>query len=130
MDKAIVDFPPLIEKQPHQRWAAYFHIKGKQRRNRVLQETGAQMSFSIHMGCIISANVVRRFILYSLFPYFHTLRFLYFMRSLWVRPPHLRLRISSNFVRRYELMAAINSNLFFSIISSCWWYDAMLDERF
>ena len=63
--QAIIDFPPLIEKEPHQLWAAHFQIQGKQTRNRV-----AQMSFSIHMGCIISANVVRRFILYSLFPYF------------------------------------------------------------
>ena len=33
--QAIIDFPPLIEKEPHQRWAVYFQIKGEQRRNRV-----------------------------------------------------------------------------------------------
>lgn len=68
--QAIIDFPPLIEKEPHQLWAAHFQIQGKQTRNRVAKEAGAQMSFSIHMGCIISANVVRRLILYSLGPYF------------------------------------------------------------
>ena len=33
--QAIIDFPSLIEKKPNERWAIYFQIKGKQRRDRL-----------------------------------------------------------------------------------------------
>ena len=39
--QAIIDFPPLIEKESQQRGATYFQIKGKQRRDRVAQVAGA-----------------------------------------------------------------------------------------
>ena len=39
--QAIIDFPPLVEKDSQQRWAMYFQIKGKQRRDRIAQEAGA-----------------------------------------------------------------------------------------
>ena len=39
--QAIIDFPPLVEKDSQQRWAMYFQIKGKQRRDRIAQVAGA-----------------------------------------------------------------------------------------
>lgn len=39
--QAIIDFPPLIDIEPSLRWAAYFQIKGKQRRDRIAMCAGA-----------------------------------------------------------------------------------------
>lgn len=56
--QAIIDFPSLIEKKPNERWAIYFQIKGKQRRDRLANE-GWHTYFSLK--CIQQAMVVRRF---------------------------------------------------------------------
>ena len=56
--QAIIDFPSLTEKKPDERWAIYFQIKGKQRRDR-LANAGWITYFSFK--CIQQAMVVRRF---------------------------------------------------------------------
>ena len=47
--------PWLTEKEPHQRWATFFQIKGKQRRDRVAQMADSRCSVAIvRRFCIVS----------------------------------------------------------------------------